>query len=688
MERRKADRRKNTSGDGELSLLDILKIVYRRFWLVAAITLLPTAASFILLSQNPKLYSAKASVLLEVQEVKLAGLPEVMSNMEFDNLTVPTEVEVISSPALCKETIAAMGLRADADGKLSARPAQADGVSEDGSTERTEYETLKAFMSDLEVKQQGTSRVIDITFRAYDPQLAAEIVNRHARNYLLSKERDKRELSEKIDGWLTEQISALKAQNLKKSMEVQQFRARNGMAQGENVRALIDQQISDLAAKILEVESRIVDLQSRNEILKSSPAQGLSEVVDSGLIQALKTRASAASQALQSMRAQYGEKHPDVIAARKELSQIEGDIAREVLNIKKSIENELAAALRQKSMLDSHLKTLQDQSAGLQEKIISLQALQQEEQASRKLLDNLMARSEEIKSQIDLKRPDVTIVSSADIPQEPVGSKKLLIVMAVFAGCGFAGFVLVFALEMGQRGIRTRDEIKKLSGLELIGALPRARLPISGVIQKERSAFIEEIKRLLIHLNSEERGKTILFTASRRGEGKTTIAATVAYYMNNIGLKTLLIDADTLDPVIAGVTMTPSSPGLFEMLSGRIPPEQALTRDRHGLFVMPSGERTSSLSDLILSGKLEARLEKLKAQFDFIIFDSASVLSVSDAEVLSTLADQTVLVLEWATTPREEFVKAAEILLKTAKNRPCVVFNKVKLSEMESLRVY
>lgn len=687
MERRKADRRKNTSGDGEPTLFDILMIVYRRFWLFAAVTVLPTAASYVLLSQNPKLYGAKASVLLETQEVKLAGLPEVMSNMEFDNLTVPTEVQVISSPALCKQTIAAMGLRADAEGRLAAGGAT-DALAEDGSKAREDYETLKAFMSDLEVKQQGTSRVIDISFRAHDPQLAADVVNTHARIYLSSKERDKRALSEKIDRWLTEQISTLKAQNLAKSMEVQQFRARNGMAQGENVRALIDRQISDLAAKILETETRVVDLQARSEILKTSPAQSLSEVVDSALIQALKTRASAASQALQSMRGQYGERHPDVIAARKELAQIEGDIAREIQNIKKSLENELSATLRQKALLDAHLKTLEGQSEGLQEKIISLQALQQEEQAGRKLLDNLMARSEEIKSQLDLTRPNVTIVSSADIPQEPMGSKKLLIVVAVLAGSGFAAFLLVFALEMGQRGIRTREEIKKLSGLELIGALPRARLPISGVIQKERSAFIEEIKRLLIHINSEERGKTILFTASRRGEGKSTLAAAVAYYMNNIGLKTLLIDADTLDPVIAGVTMTPSSPGLFEMLSGRQAPEKAYTRDRHGLCVMPSGERTASLSDLILSGRLEAPLEKLKAQFDFIIFDSASALSVSDAEVLSALADQTVLVLEWAGTPREEFVKAAEILRKTAKNRPCVVFNKVKLSEIESLRVY
>lgn len=690
MERRKIDRRKNKPAEGELSLPDLIGIVYKRLWLVVLITAIPPVATYVHLSKIPRFYGAKASVLLETQEVNLADFPDVLSSVTFDNLTVPTEVQVISSPALIKETIAALGLRADQRGILSG-PNVSDSVeAEDAKTPpgAHEYLTLKAFMDMLDVKQQGTSRVIDIAFRSADPRLAADIVNAHARQYVLSKQREKRNLAERIDRWLTEQIAALKDQNLKKAREVQQFRAQRGMVQSENSRELIYQQISDLSKKITETDSLLLDLQARNETLQSGDLHGLPDVVSSPLIQSFKTQASVAAQNLQSLRGKYGERHPEVVAAREQLMQINNDIAHEVANIKKSVLNELTSVRKQKALLEGNLQKLQQESSALQEKLISLQALQLEEQASRKLLDNLLARSEQIKSQIDFTRPDVSVVSTADMPYEPLGSKTLLILFGVLAFSGFVALVVVFLLEISKAGVRTREDIQKLSAFELIGTLPRTRLPISDIINKERSLFIEEIKRLFIHINAVNRGKTILFTASRRGEGKSTLAAAVAYYMNNLGLKTLLIDADTIDPVIAGVTMIPSSPGLSEVLAGRVPPERAISRDRHGLYILPAGERTPYISDLILSGKLETHLAEMKAQFDFIIFDCASALNLSDAEVISSQVDQTVVVLEWARTPREEFMKTVDILRRTSKNPPCVVLNKIKMSEMESFRVY
>ncbi|MCB1680484.1 MAG: polysaccharide biosynthesis tyrosine autokinase [Alphaproteobacteria bacterium] len=690
MERRRSDRRKSASDIEVPSILDIIKIVYKRRWILLILMALPILATLFYLKGKPDIYQATASVSLETQEINLADFNDILSGMKFDNLTVPTQVQVLSSPGLARQTILSLGLKEDWKGNLyipdpSTETGTESAAPADEAADNAErYKVLKNFLSHLDVKQQGTSRVIEISFRSPDPNLAAKIANTHTRQYVFSREQERKRLAEKLDKWLTNEILDLKEQSLKKSRMVQQFRAENGMIQGRNSQELIYQQISDLAAQLAQINTHVLDLQARSEMLQNGNPHGIADIVESHLVQELKSRASVAAQKLQSLRAELGNNHPDVIAARQELMQVNNDIAREVANIKKSIENELTTATKQKTLLEDNLTKLQKQADDLQEKMISLQALQKEEQSSSNLLDNFLARSEEIKSQIDFTRPDIAIVSPAFEPNEPIGSKKLLIMLAVTAFSGFFALAFIFFLEIGDQGIKDREDIYKLSGFGLLGMLPRARLPISDVVKKDRSHYVEEIKRIFIHLNMQEKGKTVLFTSTRRGEGKTTVAASLAYYMNNIGMKTLLIDSDTIDPVLAGVAMVREHPGFYEMMAGKKPLQEIIVKDKHGLSIIPSGESSPYISDLLLAGRLQKPLEMLKEEYDCIIFDCAPVLSVSDAEILAGLVDQVVLVLEWAKTPREEFVKAAETLRSLARNMPNVVLNKVKLSEMQS----
>lgn len=689
MDRRKTDRRKNTDEVDVPDIREILRILYKRRWLLILLICLPVMAGLVYLKTKPDTYKATASVLLETQEIKLADFSDILSSMKFDNLTVPTQVQVIASPSLIRQTIDLLGIKQDEKGTLFLGDPSQNSVKEPSVAEfepesSDRYQIFKTFLSNLDVKQQGTSRVIEISFRSSDPFMAARVANTHAKQYMFSREQDKKKLAERLDKWLTDEILDLKEQSLKKSRLAQQFRAENGMIQGKNSQELIYQQISDLAAQLAEIDTRVVDLHARSEMLQSGNPHNITDIVQSRLIQDLKARASLAAQKLQSLRAELGANHPEVLGAREELLQINTDIAREVSNIKKSIQNELTTVTKQKTLLEEKLGQLQKQADGLQEKMITLQALQLEEQASSKMLDSFLARSEEIKSQIDFTRPDVSIVSLAEIPGEPAGSKKMLILAAICAFSVFFAVSTVFFLELGDNGLRSIDEISKITGLTVLGSLPRSRMPIAGVLNKDRSVYVEEMKRIFIHLNAQEKAQTILVTSSRRGEGKTTVASSLAYYMHNLGIKTLLIDADTLVPVIAGVTMIEEKPGFSEMLSGKGELGEIVAKDKFGLAVIPAGEPHPYIADMLLAGKLLAPLQTLKEKYECIIFDCAPVLTVSDAEILTGQVDQVIMVLEWAKTPKEEFRKAAAIIRNLAKNAPNVILNKVKFSELRS----
>ena len=129
---------------------------------------------------------------------------------------------------------------------------------------------------------------------------------------------------------------------------MQKFRSDSGMVLGKNSQELIYQQISDIAAQLTPIETKETDLKARLDLLTTRSDRSLTEVVESSLVQGLKSRLSQASQKLESLRADFGENHPEVIALRKEISQINDDIQKEVTNIRAAIENERTAISKQK----------------------------------------------------------------------------------------------------------------------------------------------------------------------------------------------------------------------------------------------------------------------------------------------------------------------------------------------------
>lgn len=687
MDRRKTDRRRNADSSMEIpDLTQILDVLYRHIFLLLIIVFIPTALGFLYLRQLPDQFVAKAAILLEEQNLNMDDFQDILTGMKFDDLTLPTQIEVISSPTLVRETIATLNLRA-AD--LMAPPMPILLFSDDGKeTEKdkrkNDYNVLKIFLENLRVSQLGTSRVIEISYNSYSAEDAAKIANTHAKHYVFSKIRAKKEQAEKINLWVSEQIVLLKDESIKKSRAVQKFKSDNGMIQGLNSEDLIYQQISDIARQLSPIETRELDLRARVTLLQQGKANAITEVIESQLIQSLKSRASQTAQSLQSVRSRFGDNHPEVVSGTKELSQIRGDIAREISNIRRSIENELETITRQKGLLKEKLDDLQTRADSLQEKQITLQSLQLEESASRKLLDNFLERSEEIKSQIDFTRPDVRIISMADVPGEPRGSKKAIILMGIIFMSGIFALGIVFLLEIRDDGIQRKEDVKRILNIKLLGTLPKERLPLTRVLDKTRALYAEEIKRIYIHLFTIEKAQTVLFTSARVGEGKSLTATALAYYLHSIGKKTLLIDANTLTPNIAMFSSIESAPGFYELLSGTHELHDVVAMNDLGVSVLPAGSDNNLSSDLLLAGAFNTALEELKTIYDCIIIDSACALNTSDAELLSAMVDETVIVAAWGKTKKKTIAKACEVIRQSTKNTPHIILNHVPKSELEN----
>lgn len=681
MNRRKTDRMSDNAQEIHIpKVRDIFNIFLKRRFLITFLLFPPIILGGIYIKNKPDLYQATATVLIENQQYNLTDFNDVLGDVKFDNLTVPTQVQVISSPNLAQETIKTLNLEEGDNKNIVIKSLENQNHQSDSAV--GSFQITQNFLKNLSVKQQGASRIIEISYKSQNPEIAAFVANGHAKQYVYAQIRVKKQQANILNNWISKQIVQLKEESIKKSRAAQKFRSDTGMVFGKNSQELVYQQISDIAAQITSIETKEMDLKARQDMLSGKSGSNIIEVVDSYLIQSLKSELSSASQKLQSLRSDQGERHPQVVALRQEIDQINGDIAREISNIKKSIQNDLGTITKQKELLKSKLLNLQKEADVSQVNQITLQSLQVEEAASAKILDSFLERSEQIKSQIDFTRPDVRIVSFADIPAKPIGFQKNLIILII------VGFSLILALSIAilvehlDDRIRNKDEIRRLLNLKAVGLFPKEINPIKSTLERKRTAFTEEIKRVYIHLSTESKNKTIVFCSSHHDEGKSTIALSLGYYLVSIGKNVIVVDADTFYPSLSKMAMIPQEPGFYELLSGISTLNQTIIRDKYGLSFIVSGEQTSFISDLLMAGKFDKYLAILKEKYDYVLIDSSNVLLTSEVEVVARLADQVILVAEWGKTSIRKIKAASEILRQFTTTPPLLIINKMKASEL------
>lgn len=627
------------AGDYLPDVREILMTLWRQRTLVVTIGAAITVLGFLYVLAQPTYYRATATLLVQDESVKLTSdFTDVTQGDKFSDLTVQTNVKVLTSPAIALQTIKAAGL---------------DKVREFARRGDDERRILQRFASKLTVAQQGSSRVIEVGFKSRDPELAARIVNAHIDSFLNSQIDTKRARVEQLRKWFETKVEDLKADVIKKSEIVSQFRAKEGLAVGKDSQELIYQTITDTAAQLVPLQVHEFDLKSKLKAIEDAKASGqpeaLVDVVKSPVIGKLKEQESLIAQETQGMRAKYGPNHPALIGAGTELGQVRAAINAEVNNIVGSLQNDLDSTLAQEAMLNTQLETLKKEADGLRIKLITLKSLVVEQEASQKLLDSFLANYENIQSQVSFARPDAMIASPAIAPLYPAkpGKKMMMVIVLIFAGA--ASFGTVFVIEMMKGGMRNFDDIRNLN-LTPLGIIPQTNNPVAVMRSPINSSLKESIKRIYMSGLMNSSVKTILVTSALPKEGRTTFVTLLGYYLTSIGHKVLVIDADFLRPSLGNLVGAASGPGFTDLLAGRAPLSAVLRQDQTGLTILGAGTKAALTPDTLRIENLKQVFAQLKAQFTYILIDSGPILAHTEATALGTQADGIIVVTEWLKT--------------------------------------
>ena len=194
--------------------------------------------------------------------------------------------------------------------------------------------------------------------------------------------------------------------------------------------------------------------------------------------------------------------------------------------------------------------------------------------------------------------------------------------------------------------------------LQVLGTLP---LTVWGAFQVPVAESYRHL-RTNIHLTRrDDAPQTMLVTSADEGEGKTTTVANLAVAFARSGKRTILVDGDLRRPTMAKMFGVRFKPGLHEILAGEATLADCIQKSPvDDLLLLTSGTIPQNPAEYLGSDQMRKVVEELKEQFDIVLFDAPPVLAVTDASVIATQVDRTIMVVSSGKTPSQDFDRAIE----------------------------
>jgi capsular exopolysaccharide synthesis family protein len=250
--------------------------------------------------------------------------------------------------------------------------------------------------------------------------------------------------------------------------------------------------------------------------------------------------------------------------------------------------------------------------------------------------------------------PRITVIEPATRPQTNDAIRKYVGVMvAALLGFGLVLFGVAY-VEFQSRRVNSTSDINEGLGIRVMGDLPplggrnwralRNSEDPQGALQALLAESIDGVRTTLIHSAAVRSPRVVMVTSAESHEGKTTVASQLAASLARSGRRTLLVDGDLRNPAAHRVFDMPQEPGLCDMMRGQIERDIVIQPTRTAnLWLLPAGRCCVQSIQALSNENIGNLLTQLKSEYEFIVIDSAPVLTVADPLLLGQHVDAVVI---------------------------------------------
>lgn len=365
------------------------------------------------------------------------------------------------------------------------------------------------------------------------------------------------------------------------------------------------------------------------------------------------------------------------------LSSLQSQIDKITPDIIENIKNQRQSLVAAHNNLNIRTNKFSSMMSGLPQKERELVQISRQQAIKNDIYTFLLKKREETALSFASNVADSRIVDTAQTGLIPVSPQKKNIYITAIIAALAVGVSIIALKEFLHKKISFKSEIEEILPWPVIGELSYMPSPNSIVVADgQRNIVAEQFKQIrtrLAYFGINSSNKTLLITSSVSQEGKSFIAANLALSLALTGKKVVLLELDLRKPRLSPLFNKGKDEGFTNYIIGKseISDIVKTTEQHRNLFFIPAGPIPPNPSELILSQKVDLLFESLNKTYDYIIIDTAPVVPVTDAEILTKYADATLFVVRQNFTPHEELRKIENNEVSGLKN-VSVVFNAVK----------
>jgi capsular exopolysaccharide synthesis family protein len=705
----------------ELKLSDISMFLLRRRWWIVAFAVLGLMGGFFATMRAPRLYTASATVELNkdgssglgIQD--LSGLTSQVGMGQEFMFDMLTHQAVLLNDNTALSVINHLGLMQThpyvdvPTGKMQAAFAREAGLPLEQAP-LTRDRALAIFHGGLRVLVVKNTRLLTVSYTDTDPQRASRIANAVVEAYLTNHTEARYSATSKASTWLTNQLEDLKRRVEESHKKVSAYEQSAGLVgvnspstkggtPTQDSTSTAYQRLTALNAEWSRAEVTRIAKEAVYHLTETgdpdvvlgvgetslATGMGGDSPIAAGskniqLLQKLREQEAALKVQLAAEQVRYGAKNPALQEIRNQINSLETQAHEELQRINKEAKTNLELARANEDAIRKSVNDQQRGVAALGNSVAALTFLQQEENTSRGLYQDLYTRLEEANIAAGVKSSDIVIVDPARTPGQyssPV--LKMNLMGGLFIG-SLIGLLVAGLVHLRDTSLNVLEDFESIWEFPLLGIVRRFDAGSRSKLRYGRQSV--EIQKPLVHSsesawlltapkseiaesyrnirtsillsNIDQAPQVILVTSPLSGDGKSTTAYNLAIAYGVQNKRVLLLDADMRRPTIGQKTNCNGKKGLSDLLANDLPLDEVVQQHPNlpSLYVLTSGTIPPMPAELLGSERFARLIKLLREQFDYILIDAPPVLLVTDPLLLAMSVDGVVLVVRAGVTTK------------------------------------
>ena len=712
--------------------------VFRRYlWAFLAMVVLVPGCAWIAIERTAPRYTASGSLIYEPSDYKARELESILRSDPITDAVMSSQAEILQSLKVAQRVAERGNLYANPEFnptlrppgriiRLIARVRALFGPAEDPPS--TVYgpepdpgrdATVQAVHDALRAAPLHSSRVLEVSFTAGDPLVAAAAVNNAMDVYIKDQFTAKAAAVRRATLWLDERADALRGEVRRQEDRIAAYRAEHNFSQGMHA-GLDAEKISHLNEDLIRARAELAAADARLDAARGRAGAAAQAAIASSVVP-LRTSLEQLTAQYQAQTSRLGANHPDVRSSLRQVEDARRSVDAEVARVVAATDQDRRAAYERVTTLERNLRTAQTEADAEAKAQIPLNAMQRDAEASRAQLLAVLERIQQTAQQHALETSEAHEISLALAPRQPSWPRTVPMMGGAVAAGVVLGLLLVHVLYLMNATLSSGEDVRALANLPCYALVPElTRRELRGtpieefVLRRPLTAFAEQIRAVRAGLwLGVERPRVVAITAARPSEGKSTLALAVARSAALSGERVLLIDCDIRRPSLAHRLRADNSRGLSDLLrgtaglldvmhadhlsgarfvrgenraaegmsggnpggtaggtagepaAGEEPTEARLAavgETRGGMHFVPAGQPRGDTFGLFMGPEMARLLAEARREYTLIVLDTPPVQAITEARVLSAVADATILCVRWRVTPRDVVNYALELL--------------------------